>query len=268
MNLSPSESVHSTERAHRSRVEPSIGAGIDPSFSDCFQTAMNRDELEQTLRLQSQAFKLLMWIGRQSRRRPELLSAESVTALKEAAGCMGWLSRHREGFPRELRPAEDESALFAHLLSSFFNTSFHVEEAPIWNGCESRGTQRILRPGLASTGGKGKGRRRTREQKQLAVAAELQRLALASLAEELGCKLSREQLEHLAGDEKLSAALNLWSYAFELHRRARFASQGPAVHRLWQTLDAEERTRLDVNAIWPARDALARAIQGQADGLR
>ena len=222
---------------------------------------MTREELRQILNLQNRAFQLLMWIGRQARQRPELLSSESVEALKHADTCEDWLTQHDAGLPYHLRVAQGERRAFAYLLSSFFNTSFHVEQASIWNGWIREGSRPMLRPGLASSGGKGKAHRRRHSQKQLEVAGELQRLALASLAEENGHNLSREQSQRLASEPELAADLNVWSYAYELHRRSQFASQGAAVHRLWKAIEAEERTKLDADQIWQARERLAAAIQ-------
>jgi hypothetical protein len=221
---------------------------------------MDQRKLAQVLRIQRQAFDLLLWLGRQARKRPELLSTESLEALRRAESCERWLIRQHSSLPRDMRLVEDEVRIMAHLLAAFFQTSFHVTKAPAWNGCTSQRTYTVLRAGAASVR-RGRAGRRARKSKDNDTAAQLRLIAVLALAEEAGVALTHEQLDRLLDDSNLQADLNLWSYAWELHRRSQFASQGPAVHRLWQALDRYERERLDVDTIWQARDRLVDAIR-------
>lgn len=207
---------------------------------------MNITELERALDLQKRAYALLLWTGKEARR---LLADES---LSSSAKCADWLKRHFNEFPVELRPGPDEFDGFAKMLTSFFNTSFHLEG--------SGGNKRLVR------GRKFKdGRNKKYAQGRAADAAEeLTRLAVASLAEEEGVRLEENIISSISKDGALAEQLSLWAYACELVRRSQFASQGPAVHQLWLELDEKKRRSLNAEVIWQARSVLIEALKKKA----
>jgi hypothetical protein len=146
-------------------------------------------------------------------------------------------------------------------MSSFFTTSFHVEEKnestwhrdpyhyDVWS-------RRKLIPRASST-------RLTKGQKekQAESARKLQIIALEELAIESDVDLSHAQLETLTSRDDLQDAINLYSYAHELVRRSQFASQGAAVHSLWRSIDKKTRQNLNVETLWSARQKLVDAMQ-------
>lgn len=222
---------------------------------------MTKDELNRVLDLQNKAYGLLLWIDEQARHQPELLSDENVAAWKFVESCELWVRRMIGIFPRDLRPDENDISAFSHLMSSFFNTSFHVQTVNESDWMKTRGhsygvwRRRKLISGISST-------RKTKAQKEktLESARHLQFIALEELAIENDVDLSREQLENLARQSEIADALNIYSYAHELLRRSQFASQGAAVHSLWNTIDKKTRQKLNVETIWQARETLISAI--------
>lgn len=222
---------------------------------------MTREELNRVLDLQNKAYGLLLWIDDQARHQPDLLSEKNVEAWRSVASCEDWIRRMIGIFPRDLRPDEVDIPAFAHLMSSFFNTSFRVEEknSSDWHSRYDPYTverRRRLLPGVSST-------RKTKAQKEktLESARHLQLIALEELAIENDFDLSREQLQALAHQSQIQDALNLYSYAHELMRRSQFASQGAAVHALWNTMDKKTRQKLNTEIIWQARETLLAAMR-------
>ncbi len=223
---------------------------------------MTREELNRVLDLQNKAYGLLLWIDDQARHQPDLLSEKNVEAWRSVASCEDWIRRMIGIFPRDLRPGENDIAAFSHLMSSFFNTSFRVDYRTEsrwdgdWDGWTPVSAGKRLVTGTSST-------RKTKAQKEkiLESARHLQLIALEELAIENDVDLSREQLETLAHQSEVQDALNLFSYAHELVRRSQFASQGVAVHALWNTMDKKTRQKLNTEIIWQARETLLAAMR-------
>lgn len=221
---------------------------------------MTKEELVRVLDLQRKAYNLLLWIDEQARHQADLLSDENVAAWKYADSCQSWVRQMSGIFPRDFRTEENDISAFSHLMPSFFNTSFHVEEKTVSKYSHSYDSyiadKRVrLVAGVSST-------RKTKAQKEktLESARHLQFIALEELAIENDCDLSREQLENLTRKIETSDALNIYSYAHELMRRSQFASQGAAVHSLWQSMDKKTRQKLNAETIWQARETLVAAL--------
>ena len=222
---------------------------------------MEKQALKQVLALQNKAYELLLWIDEHSRQQPELLDEKNIEAFRYAQSAQEWLRRMNGIFPLHLRVEETESTPFAHLFSAFFNTSFHVEvvNESDWhrNPHDYTVERRIkLVRGVASG-------RKTKAQKEKVAqsARNLQIIALEELAIEQDVDLSRAQIEALAQQPELGEALNLWAYAHELMRRSQFASQGAAVHALWNTMDKKTRQNLNLEVIWDGRERLVDALK-------
>lgn len=225
---------------------------------------MQKQEIARVLDLQQRAYNLLLWISDQARHQPDLLSESNIEQLRYAPGCDEWV-RHMMGlFPEKLRPQEADISAFAHLLSSFFNTSFHVATVneSNWSGRYSNydtWTTTKLVPGAPKTT-KGPAAKKRAQEKDRQSAHNLQLIVLEELAIENDFDLTRAQIETLAAEPDVAESLNLWSYAHELIRRSRFASQGAAVHQMWLSLDKKTRESLDADTIWQAREQLCRAL--------
>ena len=172
---------------------------------------MNFEGLEAALDLQKRAYALLLWIGREASARPHLLDAEALGSSTLAAH---WLTRNLNVFPTELRPHLDELHPFALMLTSFFNTSFHVKHS---------GTARRLVRGQNFKDRRNKKYATSRAEN---AAEELCRLAINAIAEEEGVPAPSGVVDELIQDDALNAAVSLWAYGCELVRRSQFATQG------------------------------------------
>jgi len=210
-------------------------------------TTMNLHELEAAIDLQKRAYALLLWLGKNGPTRPSLLDEESLSA---PSFCEHWLRGSLSVLPSELRPAADELQSFARVLTSFFNTSFHIDH-------HHGGGRRLVRgQGYSDARHRRHAGRRANER-----AHELVSLALEALAREENVGTSPQMLEDVTKDASVGAALNLWAYGCELVRRTKFASQGPAVHDLWLQMDEMKRKRLTAESIWKARAQVLAALK-------
>jgi hypothetical protein len=218
---------------------------------------MEQEEVASVLELQRKAFDLLLWIGKSAASQPMLLSGESVESLKYAASCRAWIERMTGSFPVALRVEEKDLEAFSYLLSAFFSTSFRVEESKfVHYDSEIESYKTGTRRRLVANPPLSKAARQKAEQSS----RNLQLIALEELAIENNIDLSNPQLQVLVERPDLAQPLSLWSYAHELVRRSRFASQGAGVYALWRALDESTRANLNADDVWRAREVLVEAL--------
>jgi hypothetical protein len=207
---------------------------------------MNIEDIAIALDLQNRAYALLLWTARKA---PGLLETDSLAA---SDSCERWLARHWNVFDTEFRQSFGELKSFALMLTSFFTTSFHLEE---------EGERRKLVRGRKF---------KDKRNKKYALgragidAAELSRLALEALAQEEGIPAPGEVIEVFLHNDVLAEHLSLWWYGCEMVRRSDFASQGPAVHRLWLEVEENKRKNLSAEMIWRSREQLVVALKKKA----
>ena len=215
---------------------------------------MNKQELEKVLELHRRAYAALLWIGRQAQQHPQSVSAEVTEELRKAADCERWTKRHRCDLPANVQPAEADVSAFARLLTSFFQTSFHMEQTSgeDWQGVE-------LVRGVRDTSLKRKAKKRERK-----TVKDLEIIAIKALLEDVRIELPHEAIIELIDDRAVASDLALWSYACELQRRCHFASQGPAVHRMWLDMSQDQRKKLTADVIWHARERLIEVLAARA----
>ena len=230
---------------------------------------MKKEQIAQALRIHSISYALLRWIDANAKRDQQWLDDQHVGTYRASDSCEKWLNRNRSTLPSDFRPDAAETRLVAHLLSSYFETSFEVHESgQLWNEC--LGTwdvpvqRRLISRALAPGSGKPKRFKERHRAKEEERVKRLKLLALEGLAQELDLALLSDELHAVASRPDLQLQLGLWSYAWELVRRTEFASQGPAVHRLWLELPDEMRKDLTAESIWNARAELAFALQESA----
>jgi hypothetical protein len=222
--------------------------------------AVELTELERIVGLQQKAYGLLLWLKEQARRKPTILNPEQMQALSSGDSCVEWVKHQLNDLPHEFGPKPDEFRAFGYLFSSFFTTSFRVGEVRNWDVVETtliRGAKKL----------RGRRHKRHSERREREAADELKLMALVALAEEHGLAVTSEVQERALAAADLALDLALWTYGCELVRRARFASQGGAVHRLWLELKAKTRKNLSAESIWRARERLVRWLaRHQAGG--
>jgi hypothetical protein len=204
---------------------------------------LNREEIAELLHLHQRTYQLVLWLGQQAVHHPEMLSPEIMQELMKPVACAAWLASHRSVLPEDGLPEGDISDEFANLFSSFFSTSFRVEHVS-WND-ELLNT--TLRAGPAAnsapTG---------------FVAA--QALALRHLGGSEGIRISDSEARTLAKRKSMRQTLLLWTYVWELGRRAKGKGKGEIVHRIWRSLPIDVRKNLTVEAIWEARSELLKHL--------
>jgi hypothetical protein len=205
---------------------------------------LSREDVAQLLALQEKAYELLTWLDRECVDDPGLLSADAAARLAHPGTAGVWVEQHRDRLPADLA-ALDPHGPFANLLSSFFSTSFHVEHLEFDNrlvfsrivlGVSPRGPDRT---GLGHS----------------------QALALKHLADSQRLPLTeREAKDLIRKRPQLREALLLWTYVWELDRRARNKGKGPVAHRIWRSIPWETKRALTADRVWSARRQLLDAV--------
>ena len=154
-------------------------------------------------------------------------------------------------YPTPISPDDRDSSEFAHLLASFFQTSFHIVRTEF----DGKLLDARLKRGAPDVSSQ-----HPRGGPKTSVFPILVN-SLRRLAKESGVPLSEKTAQQLAKRKSIHSRLLLWSYVWELCRRATRSSKGPALHKLWRTLDLETRKTLNVQAVWLARQTLLESIE-------
>jgi hypothetical protein len=202
---------------------------------------LQREEVRRLLGLHAQAYALLLWLADAANRDPELLSPAALAMLEDPEQVPLWLERHRDRIPSELLGGEPGGA-FAGLLASFFGTSFRVRHLEF----EGRLLEARLTRGAAERAASTAG------------VEQCQMLAVRHLAASEGARLTEKEARTLVRRKSLREAALVWTYAWELDRRARNKGKGEVVHRIWRSLPKETRKSLDDERVWQARELLLR----------
>lgn len=209
------------------------------------RAVISYDDVVALLALQAKAYELLMWLDRECVDNPRLLSVDAAADLAHPGTAAAWVDRHRGELPVDLA-VPDPDGRFANLLSSFFATSFRVEHLEFGDRLVSA---RIVR---GVTGG-GPDRTGLRQSQALALKhlAAAQRLAMTA----------RQADELVRTRRDLREALLVWTYTWELDRRARDKGKGPVAHRIWRSIPWETKRDLTADQVWSARQQLLDAAR-------
>jgi hypothetical protein len=209
---------------------------------------LGREEIGQLLALQARAYELLMWLADEATQDPTVLGPHAVAALREPDTAALWLQEHSEHLPERLLPT-DPANTFASLFSSFFSTSFRVKHLVF----EGRLIETRVTVGADYNPSEGAG------------LEQCQALALRHLAAAEGVPITDKDARRLVRRKSLHDASLLWTYIWELDRRARQKGKGSVVHRIWRSIPRETRKHLEVESIWNAREQLLNAVREHLD---
>lgn len=206
---------------------------------------LDRRDITELLVLQSRGYLLLMWLDEQSVKSPQLLSVSAVALLREAKSAAIWIEGHRSEIPPGLLPTAEQAERFWNLFASFFSTSFQVQRLEF----DDRLLDARLKLGTDDSAPSRSG------------LEGAQALALKHLAASAGMHLDVKDARRIVKRAALHNAALIWTYVWELDRRARHKGKGPVAHRLWRSLPWSVKKTLDVDAVWTAREALLAAAQ-------
>ena len=215
---------------------------------------MEAAAIQKALDVHKRAYALLMWLKSEAPSQISQLSGAAEERISPAS-CEEWFFQNSSNIPASLRPGKQEQSAFFHMFSSFFSASFHLEG--------ERGKSRSLeRGGRAITGRRHKRNARKRDE---ANTQELERLAVRDLCQATGLAINDDLERAALENSEIAGDLALWTYVRELVRRTEFTSQGPAVHRLWLSLDEHTRKDLSAPAALRAKSRLLAWISGKVD---
>ncbi len=205
---------------------------------------MTRLDVSTLLRLQRQAYGLLLYLDRRAATEPELLSPELVVQLSNGRTAVQWLRQSYSDLPQQLVPERKLWEPFARLFASFFPTSFQVDHMELDGQLiESRIRRGRIRGG--SNSGKVIG---------------LIALAIKHVLSAENIRVDRDEARRLAERDDIRTESRVLAYVWELDRRARGKSKGAVVHRLWLSLPVSVRTSLDESVWWLAREVVINVI--------
>lgn len=206
---------------------------------------LGRAEIARLLELQALAYELLKWLDQEAVGDPELLSS-AAPLLARPGTTADWLESRRDRIPAELVPADSRDA-FASLFCSFFTTSFQVTSTEFGDRVVWSRVERTV-PGRAGV-------------------ANSQALALKHLAASEGRRITEKESSDLVKSTPgLRADLLLWTYVWELDRRARGKGKGQVAHRIWRSIPWETKRDLRADDVWAARGRLLEAVRAYLAG--
>jgi hypothetical protein len=90
-----------------------------------------------------------------------------------------------------------------------------------------------------------------------------QALALKHLANSQGTRVSDGEARKLAQRRSLQPHLLLWTYIWELGRRAKGKGKGAVVHSIWRSLPLTMRKDLNTEAVWAARQEIVAIVRAE-----
>jgi len=129
-------------------------------------------------------------------------------------------------------------------MSSFFRTSFHVEYFKFSD--EISGAR--LKVGVDAEEKQWKGGRHPRMTPK-----KILTLALKHLASSEGLKIDESRARQIAKHSSIEEDLLIWTYAWELGRRAKKTSKGSSLHSIWRRIDRDIRTDINADLVWSSR---------------
>ncbi|MFX1274969.1 MAG: hypothetical protein ACFFBP_22165 [Promethearchaeota archaeon] len=203
------------------------------------------NELERVIDLQEKSYNLFMWLNKKLKEFSPRTKSKKHTLFEEVhekvsfyKGAYLWIEKHYSELPINTRPDKSDLETFAHLFTSFLTTSFFVSnKIKVSDGCNCPFCTFFVDVTAFQV----------RNPNKKAI--------------ENAQKLKIRYLEQLCRDEKLNdITLNLgdWiqnnpdlyydialaTYAKELIRRSKYASQGEGILALWREI-AWKNNRLD-----------------------
>ncbi|GIW95439.1 MAG: hypothetical protein KatS3mg110_3480 [Pirellulaceae bacterium] len=190
------------------------------------------DEIRRVVELHEKSYRLLRWVG-------SALETGTVTfnyvhvAMSASDAAKEWLRRHFANIPGDLRPNEDDIDAFAKLFSSYLTTSFELHENPK-TILKSRCGCYCSWCAYLGAGAYLKTKKITKKSRK--DADQLKTIYLRQLASTAGLNMSPPELLALAHEPDCSYNVSLATYAWELVRRTKFASQGEGILVLWREI--------------------------------
>ena len=178
---------------------------------------------------------------------PRCWEHDATQQLGQARSVPEWIARHGHRIPSDLVPATVDGA-FAALLASFLETSFRIEHVHFGDRLVATHLVRGVNPG----------------QPLLRGLSSTQALALKHLLSAERLAVTDDDVRGLTRRADLAESLTIWTYVWELDRRARGKGKGPVVHALWRRLPPAVRADLTADRVWAARRQLINAVRWSA----
>lgn len=204
------------------------------------------EELDKVIELHQKSYNLFLWLnkkikefGRKSKE--NTLFDEVHEKVSFYNGALEWISRHLGEFPPDARPAKSDIEPFTHLFTSYLKTSFVVSDKV---KVVDKGI-RCWCPFCSIFFDITAFQLRNPDKKARTNAQKLKARYTETLARDAELSSVPSNIEEwIPENSELNYDFSMATYAQELIRRSKFASQGEGILALWREI-AWKDNRLD-----------------------
>ena len=202
-------------------------------MKDAFAT----DRVARAVRVQSQAYALLMWME-QALDHGIIQPEKGTSYATELEAGQDWIERHLLNFPPEARPATEDLEAFTRYFTSYLDCSFDLDPNPgevlysddghcFCPACSFMLRRKHLRPKKVQSADKRR-------------AQKLIEQAVRQIALDEGLQPSEKGLAQLLAERDLKPQLSLCAYIIDVQHRMRGSMGSPASLVLWRGFTRDE----------------------------
>jgi hypothetical protein len=207
-------------------------------------TILDYEQIEELITVHEQAYGLLMWLADAVVWQPDLLVPEEAALLHKSEAVRQWLNKHTSKIPAHLLPARFDDG-FINLFSSFFSTSFRIGHFEF----DGKLVESSVKLGS------------NQSKTLISNPAQCEFLALKHLCNSENLYLTDKGAKAFIKHKSLKEALLIWTYIWELDRRAKGKGKGAVVHQIWRSIPIDTRKSLDVEKVWNCKEQILAAAR-------
>lgn len=193
------------------------------------------DEIEKVVDLQEKSYKVFLWITNKlktTKSKKHSLFDEVHERVNFYNGCLAWITKHRSELPNDARPDAEDLESFAHLMTSFLQTSFEVSDKVKVQSCPCPFCCFFTEV----TGFK----RRKPDQKARSRAHKEKLRYIKTLCREESMEAPPDIEAWLSENRELAYDISYATYGRSLIRRSKFSGKGEEALVLWREIAWDE----------------------------
>lgn len=202
------------------------------------------ESIEGLLKTQEQAYELLKWLADAVSWQPHLLAPQEAAHLHKPEAAREWLDKYQSDIPAHLLPTRFNEG-FVNVFASFFSTSFRIGHFEY----DGKLIESNVKLGL------------NQSKHLVSNPAQCEFLALRHLCNSENILLTDKEAKALVRRKSLKEALLIWTYVWELDRRARGKGKGSVVHQIWRAIPKATRQSLNAEKVWDCKAQILTAAR-------
>ncbi len=206
---------------------------------------LSNERVAHLLALQERAYNLLKWLADEVSWRPHLLLPQEAALLHKPEAARQWLDKFENVIPERLvpEPSDDD---FVNIFSSFFSTSFRIGHFEFDGKLIESKVKLRTDHSYASLNSPS--------------ADQCAFLALKHLCNSEKLYLTDKEMKMLTRRKSLQEPLFVWTYVWELDRRAKGKGKGAVVHQIWRNIPRPTRESLSAEKVSNNKEQLLSAV--------